>query len=580
MAKYIIAFVLLFLFPIHSYSQNSVDTSKVSKEFNLGLDLYNSSKFKDAHQKFNWIITQNDYNRVTTIAYIFDGKSLLQLKLYNDAERVLKEFLTKYSDSKYIDEARLTLAQIYLGIKNYYLSFKELIPIIDYTTSSFNKDYAKSSGEKIALNYLAPAQIKSILDSANGIKSKPYLLLLLGKSFLQNGEQKEAADSFSEIIKNFSNSEEKKEAETLIQKINNRQENISVPIIAALLPLSNASGNVDVRTTFEILEGIKYAVSLYNKDHGQKLGLIIRDTKRDKNQIEKIKNDLIKIPSLKAIIGPIYSDEVKETLEAFKNTAIPIISPTATDDSLTDFYPNFFQANPSFSIRGKVIAEYIFFVENKKRMAVLNAKEGYSPIVADSFIKEFKQLGGKIITTQIYNNNSTSFSEQISNIVADSSRLDGVYLLLADSRDVPAILSQFVLYNFNLPIYGNQDWFLAKGFETYPALSNKLTFDSDFFIDYSDTSYQIFNKEFSRQTKMDADRNVLYGYDVAEYLLTMVKSFNISCVMLKNELETKAVFKGYHNNILFDKGRVNKFLNIIRYKDGKFELVDKFKLSK
>jgi hypothetical protein len=39
------------------------------------------------------------------------------------------------------------------------------------------------------------------------------------------------------------------------------------------------------------------------------------------------------------------------------------------------------------------------------------------------------------------------------------------------------------------------------------------------------------------------------------------------------------VSSGLRNNISFDERRVNKFLNIVRYTDGVFELVDKFRLS-
>ena len=580
MVRNLVFFIILILFPIYLYPQEIIDTVKINADFNQGLDFYKSSNFKDAHQIFNRVISQYGYNPKTTIAYIFDGKSLLQLKLFYEAKDLLNQFLSKYPDSKYSDEARLTLAQIYVESMEYSSALKELTALIDTNSSNFYNTYAKTSAEKIALNYLTPSQIKSFADSSKGKNSKPFLFLLLGKSYLQNDDSLDASNSFKSIIKNFPKSIEGKEAERLVQKLKNKQENISTPVIAALLPLSSASGNIDNRSIWEILEGIKFAVSSFNKIHDQKIGLLIRDTKRDTNEILKIKTELLNLPSLKAIIGPIYSDEVKETLKDFNGTDIPIISPTATDNNLTELYPNFFQANPSFQLRGKVMAEYIYFVENKKRMAVLYAEEGYSPIFAESFIKEFKLLGGKIVATQKYNSDSTSFEKQISKIAADSSRLDGIYLPLSDNRDVPAILSQFVLYNFSLPIYGNQDWFLAKGFETYPELSNKLTFDSDYFIDYTDSSYQIFDREFYKQTKIDADRNVLYGYDAAEYLLTTIKDFNVERKTIDDELESKIKYQGYHNNIYFDQDRINKFLNIVRYKDGKFELVDKFKLSK
>ncbi|HED37827.1 MAG TPA: hypothetical protein ENI76_06240, partial [Ignavibacteria bacterium] len=238
------------------------------------------------------------------------------------------------------------------------------------------------------------------------------------------------------------------------------------------------------------------------------------------------------------------------------------------------------QANPSFAIRGKVMAQYIYYVENKRKMSVLNAIDGYSPLLANAFVEEFKSLGGEILSEQNYRSNTFDLSEQVSKIAADSLTLEEVYLPLANKSDVPAILSQFVQHNLNVPIYGNQDWFTAKGFETSPELSNKLTFTSDYYIDFNNKAFQKFSKDFLNITNIDADRNVLYGYDITEYVLNIVKNFNSSRDTIKNELESGIIFRGFHNNIFFDGNRVNKFLNIVRYKDGKFELVDKFKAGK
>jgi len=49
---------------------------------------------------------------------------------------------------------------------------------------------------------------------------------------------------------------------------------------------------------------------------------------------------------------------------------------------------------------------------------------------------------------------------------------------------------------------------------------------------------------------------------------------------IKTKMESGIISSGFHNNIAFDDQRVNKFLNIVRYKDGRFELIDKFKAGK
>jgi hypothetical protein len=76
---------------------------------------------------------------------------------------------------------------------------------------------------------------------------------------------------------------------------------------------------------------------------------------------------------------------------------------------------------------------------------------------------------------------------------------------------------------------------------------------------------------------MDANRNILYGYDAAEYVLNSMPEGRPGRSELKKAMESGVTYKGIHNNIIFDSDRVNRSLNVIRYKDGKFELIDKFK---
>lgn len=572
---------LLILFFSGSFAQTVRDSEKVSMRFNRAIQLYDSSKFEVARQIFDGIINiDDDYTPQTTISYIFEGKSLAALKKYEAGKSALNEFLERYPSSKYTDEAKLTLTEIFFEQKDYYRAFNELISLIDSFKSPFYLSYSKTNAEKIALNYLLTRQIKFVYDSLSGGKTKPFVLLVLGKSYLQINQKENAENSFLELLKLYPESEEKGEAATLYNRIEDEKRLTGSPVIAALFPLYSAPNGEDYKTASEILEGIKFAISEYNNQTEKKVGLVIKNTGRNKKQIEKIKDELIKLQSLKAVLGPIYSDEVKMALEAFKNIGIPIISPTATDDNLTNVYPNFFQANPSFLIRGRILAEYIYFVENKSKIAVLNSVDNYSATIANSFIKEFEDLGGEIIIHQTFNTDNLFFDDQIAKIADDSLNLDGVFIPLFNKNIVPYLLSQFAKYNFELPLYGNQDWFLAKGYETYPVLSNKLTFESDYFLDYSDTSFQSFSKRFANQTNKEVNRNVLYGYDAAEFLLSEVKDFNVSPAEIKNEITAGTVFNGYHNQISFDKSRVNKFVNILRYKDGKFELVDKFKLSK
>jgi len=298
---------------------------------------------------------------------------------------------------------------------------------------------------------------------------------------------------------------------------------------------------------------------------------------RNKTKIIEAANNFIENNEIRCIIGPVFSDDVRNALKEIDRSNLCLISPTATDDDLVSLSEKFYQANPSLTDRGKIFAQYLYYVENKRSLAVLNSIEGYSPLLAASFSQEFERLGGKIAAKETYKSKSFSLAEQMTRITSISSSIGGIYAPISDGSDAKAILSQMVQSGLNIDIYGNQDWFLGKGFESSPEISNKLTFDSDYFIDFNDNEFKQFSSLFKKISGMEINRNVLYGYDTAKYILTVLRNIDPTRKNIKYKMESGISVTGFHNNISFDLDRSNKFINIVRFNDGVFELVDKFR---
>jgi ABC-type branched-subunit amino acid transport system substrate-binding protein len=184
-----------------------------------------------------------------------------------------------------------------------------------------------------------------------------------------------------------------------------------------------------------------------------------------------------------------------------------------------------------------------------------------------------------VVRRESFRNDFTDFSAPLSKIYSDSLVTQGVYIPLSGNSVTPYIFSEMIKYWTKIPLYGNQDWFTAKGFETASEVSNNLTFTSDYFVDYYSESYKDFSDNFSMVTGKDVNRNVLYGYDAAKYLLTAVRNTEPGRKNLVEKMTSGMVCSGLHNNISFDNRRINRYLNIVRYKDGVFELIDKFRLG-
>jgi branched-chain amino acid transport system substrate-binding protein len=549
-------------------------------EFDIALKLYENLQFEEALKKFEKLASTADDTQ-KELSSIFCAKSLIKLNRFDKAAEYLDKFLKTNQKLKYADEARLTCAQALINLKDYKKAFIELLLLNEKTNDNYYKDYSGKSLLKVGEALLGSADFESLFPGIVPEKQKSLVKLLLGKAYLNEHKYDEARNEFLEILQQYPASAEREEANTLYIKsieLNRGGEGTEAPasVIGVILPLSGGQGAAAAK---EILEGIKYAIAEFNKDRNDKIGLVIKDTEQKTENISRIKTEFASLPELKAIIGPVYSGEVREALKEFKDQKIVIISPTATDNDLTQNSDNFFQANPNFTVRGKVMAQYIYYVENKRRMAVLNALEGYGPILASSFTAEFEKLGGKVLIKETYKSGSFSLETPVSKIFASASQVEGIYIPLSDKIDAPVILSQLELKRINLPLYGDQDWLYARGLETSAELSNQLTFTSDYYIDYNSFEFTEFNDAFFKQTKTEVNRNVLYGYDTAKYLLTVLRNFAGSPSAVKQKMVSDMTVNGFHNNICFDEMRINKFLNIVRYRDGIFDLVDEFKLN-
>ena len=573
-----IAFLFIFL-PV-SLSQHLKD-DEIKEQFNLAVELYNANSYYQAHSIFNKIINEYDFNSRTTVSYFFSSKIYLGQERFDEAESLITKFLELYPSSSYADEMRMMHVKLNLQQEDYYASLRDLAFLVGRTDSDNYRDRAKNIGGKVACYYLNSTQIKQLNDSFTGSIVKPFLLLQLGTAFSKEGDLINAKKSISELINNYPGSEEYTEAVDYYSSLSDQTvTNSSATLIGVILPLqSNSTGQITSTASLEILEGIKFALSEFNLGREDKIGLVLRDTKNDVDVINRIQIEFANNSAIKVILGPIFSNEVRATLNEFIDVNIPIISPTATDDDLTSISDNFFQANPSFSKRGRIMAQYVYFVENKRNISILNAIEGYSPSLASTFAAEFERLGGQILARETYSSKSFQLEVPVSRIAADSLELEGIYIPLADKIDAPAILSQLVQHELNLTIYGNQDWLIAKGFETSTELSNKITFSSDYFIEFDSDDFQIFNERFANVTGKDVNRNVLYGYDTAKYLLTAMRNINNNRINIRNKMISGLTSAGFHNNLAFDELRINRFLNIVRYKDGVFQLVDKFRSS-
>lgn len=187
--------------------------------------------------------------------------------------------------------------------------------------------------------------------------------------------------------------------------------------IGVALPLMKESPDPeDKRTGQQFLNGINDALADYNATKPSlKITFVIEDTKRESETALEIFNKLGTDKNVIAIFGPVYSSDLANNAGAPSFHKIPVVTPTATANFLAQNNPYLFQLNPTYDIRGRLMAKYAMTDLKMNNFLVLS-EDSYGKNIAESFIDEVKKRNGTIESTQYYSRDSVYITTEIKNL--------------------------------------------------------------------------------------------------------------------------------------------------------------------
>ena len=541
--------------------------------FANGVKQFASKNITASFKQFDTLAKNPSWTKNRIETNIFLAKIALTRYQYPKAESILKELKKSYPRSVYTSEIMFTLTEALWRQKKKFEAFTTLTQLgLDAGSDSLRRKVLEAGAAFI--NKVPDNEVESIIqpykENKQGID---FVSLVLGLAAQSRGEYQTAKDYFSSVVTKYPGSS----FYTLAVAYKEKSEDTAdagqtFGTIAVLLPLSSDEESSTIRPVQEILDGVKLAIDRWNGIHGNSLGLEIYDTKSDTNTIKEIVRDLKKIGNLRAVIGPLFSQECRYFLKAATDLKVPLLSPTATDEALTALSANFYQLNPPFSKRGKLAAQYAFNVEQKHKIAVLYSEDQVSEVTATGFIKEFIKLGGEIVEMK-YKNERTDLANAMAPLKTAANDCDGLFAPISDKRFVSPVFSALTRMGVTITIYGNQEWINAPGLETSSDLSSQLTIISDNFIDFADTAFISLNALFYQATGYEINKNVCYGYGAAQLTIESLRKTKPTQDL--GETLKSISFNGLHNNYLFDANRINPTINVIRFINGKYYLIER-----
>ncbi len=186
--------------------------------------------------------------------------------------------------------------------------------------------------------------------------------------------------------------------------------------IGAALPLMEDSDDENAQQLGnEILGGMSFALNEYNRAPKVKIKLVTKDTKRDAQTCADAVTSLAEDDSAAVILGPVFSFELDAVTDIAGEDDISIVSPTATGDQLAENHDYIFQLNPSYAVRGRLMADYLMKELSMKNFAVIS-ESSYGINFSNHFTTEVKRLGGNIAINSTYQKNASSIVDIIKQI--------------------------------------------------------------------------------------------------------------------------------------------------------------------
>ncbi|OGE84706.1 MAG: hypothetical protein A2Y39_01000 [Candidatus Delongbacteria bacterium GWF2_40_14] len=487
-------------------------------------------------------------------------------------ESALYPELISYTEGLKSDQGTDTEEALYRGLAYYKMgSFRESKKSFFYVSGHSDNIFIK----ECALYYLALSKIR-LEEKVEGA------VIFTG---LLNSSQTEISVNSKSVlealINNRLNEEDLKELnESIFDRTIKKyiiQSRTSLKILA-VLPLTGA----DKDAGNDLLSGLEFAVKKMNRN-GRNIKLDVINSESKMPVMVKKVLDRLNSTGYNLIVGELRSDATAALagLAAVKN--IPLVSPTASANNISDISRFVFQMNTTSYSMSKMIAEYAIDSLNYKTFAVIAPASEDGNESVTGFTEKVVEKGCSVLSTEWYyeaydlNKQIQRIREKILGICSleideymlpDSIRtfqapvIDAIFLPVPNS-DIESVLSQVSYYNFKANLLGTYGW-------NDMSMLNKLSANADSLVFISESSYDADNPRFNdfvfffrKEMNRNPKKLEIIGYALLE-MLDSIQRDNPEKSLLQALSEMKE-YDSISGKIFLDDKRSNLSADINMY---------------
>jgi branched-chain amino acid transport system substrate-binding protein len=337
--------------------------------------------------------------------------------------------------------------------------------------------------------------------------------------------------------------------------------------IGVVLPLT---GNAAVYGK-AIKNGIDLALAEVPPTSGPQVSPVYEDDQGQATQAISSVRRLIDVEHVAVIIGGAQSSTAKAIIPVCNSNSVVLISPTATEPSLTQMAKCFFRLWPSDDYDGNVMADAAYHKLGLRRVSVLYINAAYGVGIAQVFQRDFTSLGGTIVAADGYEPGTTDFRAQLLKIRA--ARPDAVFLpgYIAEISQIFKQARELGIKTKFLGVNSLHDPKLIEiaGQSAEGAVFSYPAYDPN----SSDPTVARFVAAYKATFGAEPDAFAAQGYDTLMVLRAALKSSTSPAgpPNICQSLHALGTFNGAGGSFNFDSnGDVHKTLRLMVIQGGKF----------
>lgn len=390
--------------------------------------------------------------------------------------------------------------------------------------------------------------------------------LMAGKALYRDGEYQRAIDLLSAFLQLYPTSSYLDEAEHTLrfaqQHVQDEARRDGAVRLGIALPLSRN----DVELTQSLFNGIRLAIDEYNRAAEQPIRMVFRDSRGTASGARRAIAALV-AEDVDAIIGPLYSEEAQAAAQAAERAQVVLIAPLATDETVAQGRQYIFQANPTITSRGAVMARLaVNDLQLLNLGIVAESGNSISERMAEGFQEEALRLGVNVAFYEMLPD-ARSWGQLYELIGKDRlSSIDAMYLPLSGrntQRHIEEALASLGRAGSVLRVLGNSGWRNAVSRQQASAFS--VTYTDDFYVDDADPNVQAFKRAYRALAGQRPDRLAYVGYDVVRFLQSyLTRPMDLP---LHERLHETDFFQGLGTQIRFNSGHANETMFFLQYRN-------------